>query len=185
MPQTRSRGTRASVVKPEVMGQVAGFLDELPDKPKEQLSLKEAIAQLHEPIQAAFDKGYSYDETANILRDHGIQISAFTLKSYVPRGRKQTGKKPTTTRKPRKSAEPAQVDDQAPEEPMDQAPVVQEPVVNEAEEAPETPKRGATKGTRSKSSSTSQTRTRKTASEDETAPTRTSTGTRTRKQKTT
>ncbi|HIK14256.1 MAG TPA: hypothetical protein IGS53_02980 [Leptolyngbyaceae cyanobacterium M33_DOE_097] len=178
MPQTRSRGTRASVVKPEVMGQVAGFLDELPDKPKEQLSLKEAIAQLHEPIQAAFDKGYSYDETADILRDHGIQISAFTLKSYVPRGRKpSTGKKTTTTRKPRKSAEPSQVEDQTPE--LVEAAPVQEPAET-AEAAPATPRRGAPRGARSKSSTTAQTKTRKAASADEAAPARKS-GTRTRK----
>jgi len=106
MPQTRSRGTRASVVKPEVMGQVAGFLGELPDKPKDQLSLKEAIAELSEQIQSAFDKGYTYPEIAEILHDHGIQISAFTLKSYVPRGRKKTaGRKAGTTRKTRKPAE--------------------------------------------------------------------------------
>jgi len=179
MPQTRSRGTRASVVKPEVMGQVAGFLDDLPDKPKEQLSLKEAIAQLHEPIQAAFDKGYSYDETADILRDHGIQISAFTLKSYVPRGRKpSTAKKTTTTRKPRKSAESPQVEDQAPEL-VEEAPV-QAPAETEAEAAPATPKRGAPKGARAKSNTTAQTKTRKAASASEETPTRKS-GTRTRK----
>jgi len=110
MPQTRSRGTRASVVKPEVMGQVASFLDELPDKPKDQLSLKEAISELLEPIQAAFNKGYTYPEIADILRDHGIQISAFTLKSYVPRGRKQSSaKKATAPRKTRKPAEAASV----------------------------------------------------------------------------
>ncbi|HIK15119.1 MAG TPA: hypothetical protein IGS53_07525 [Leptolyngbyaceae cyanobacterium M33_DOE_097] len=106
MPQTRSRGTRASVVKPEVMGQVAGFLGELPDKPKDQLSLKEAIAELSEQIQSAFDKGYTYPEIAEILHDHGIQISAFTLKSYVPRGRKKTSARKTgTTKKTRKPTE--------------------------------------------------------------------------------
>jgi len=176
MPQTRSRGTRASVVKPEVMGQVAGFLNELPDKPKDQLSLKEAIAELLEPIQAAFSKGYTYPEIADILRDHGIQISAFTLKSYVPRGRKQSSAKKTTT--PRKTRKPAEA------KTVTQAPAKAAPT----KVASTTPKRSTTKAATPKASATPVS-TRKTAAKA--APTAKTTtaskaaSTTTRKRKTT
>jgi len=174
MPQTRSRGTRASVVKPEVMGQVAGFLGELPDKPKDKLSLKEAMAELSEPIQNAFDKGYTYPEIAEILHDHGIQISAFTLKSYVPRGRKKiAGRKPTATKKTRKPIEGATT-------------VIQEPV-KAPEKTASTAKRSTAKAVKPEASGTP-TMTRKSAAKATPATkttARKATGTTTRRRKTT
>lgn len=90
--------TRATTVSPEAVEQAASFLEELPDKPKEDLSLREAVGQMQDSLKAALAKGYSYEELAQMLGNQGIQISAFTLKNYVP-----SGKRSITKGKPRKS----------------------------------------------------------------------------------
>lgn len=90
--------TRATTVSPDSVEQATVFLQELPDKPKEDLSLREAVGQMQDSLKAALAKGYSYDELARMLADQGIQISAFTLKNYVPSGKRSANKG-----KPRKS----------------------------------------------------------------------------------
>jgi hypothetical protein len=90
--------TRATTVSPEAVEQAASFLEELPDKPKEDLSLREAVGQMQDSLKAALAKGYSYEELAQMLGNQGIQISAFTLKNYVP-----SGKRSLTKGKPRKN----------------------------------------------------------------------------------
>lgn len=90
--------TRATTVSPDAVEQAASFLEELPDKPKEDLSLREAVGQMQDSLKAALAKGYSYEELAQMLGNQGIQISAFTLKNYVP-----SGKRSITKGKPRKS----------------------------------------------------------------------------------
>lgn len=99
---TRKR-PRASLVKQETVGHAISFLEELPEKTKEDLSLREAVGQMQEQIKAALDKGYNYDEIAKMLSEKGIRISALTLKNYAPSGRRQAGK--GKTKRPRKTAD--------------------------------------------------------------------------------
>lgn len=89
MATATGKRSRFTIVKQDVVNTVAGFLGDLPDKPKEELSLKQAVEQLRDLIRSAFAKGYTYDEVARMLTDQGIRISAFTLKSYVPSGKRQ------------------------------------------------------------------------------------------------
>jgi transposase len=84
--------TRATTVSPDSVEQATVFLQELPEKPKEDLSLREAVGQMQDSLKAALAKGYSYDELAKILAEQGIQISAFTLKNYVPSGKRSPNK---------------------------------------------------------------------------------------------
>lgn len=181
MPQTRNRGARGSVVKNDTVGQVAGFLGDLPAKAKDQISLKEAIVHLAEPIQSVLVKGYSYEEIATMLSEHGVPISPHTLKSYVPRGKQRSaGKKVGSTKRSAKSkAADATIQ---PTQPA--TPTVQEPVQPEAE--PATPKRKTTRAT--SKSSTAQKPTRKTAAKAapiaKTTTARKATGTTTRQRKT-
>ncbi|HIK17275.1 MAG TPA: hypothetical protein IGS53_18570 [Leptolyngbyaceae cyanobacterium M33_DOE_097] len=105
MAETTGKRTKASIVKKELVGQVAGFLGELPDKPKSELSLKEAVRELQDLIRGALGKGYTYQEVADMLSNQGIKISAFTLKSYVPAGKRQSTR--AKTRRTKKEAEAA------------------------------------------------------------------------------
>ncbi len=57
-------------------------LDQLKEKPKEELTLRESIYFLRDKIKSALKKGYSYQELSGILEEQGILISASTLKQY-------------------------------------------------------------------------------------------------------
>ncbi|MBW4522306.1 MAG: hypothetical protein KME16_21835 [Scytolyngbya sp. HA4215-MV1] len=114
------------------------FLETLPDKPKEELSLREAVRQLRDQIVGALAKGYSYEELAKVLTEKGIEISPSTLKNYLPSGRRQSAKEtaaPVKTRAKRgqRSAdEVAVVELDAEEEPI--AAPVEEPEAEATEE---------------------------------------------------
>lgn len=92
-PRKRSRST---IVNADSVEQASLFLQELPEKQKENLSLREAVGQMQDSIKAALSKGYTYDELAKMLANQGIQISAFTLKNYVPSGKRSAPKAKTT-----------------------------------------------------------------------------------------
>lgn len=98
MTSTPRKRTRATIVSPEAVEQATILLEELPEKPRENLSLREAVKQMQDSLKAALAKGYSYEELAQMLAKQGIQISAFTLKNYVP-----SGKRSITKGKTRKS----------------------------------------------------------------------------------
>ncbi|MBL1175281.1 hypothetical protein [Pantanalinema sp. GBBB05] len=87
-----TKGSRGTAVKQSTLVDAHSALQSLPEKQKEELSLKQAVAKLKVPLQAALAKGYSYPELAVILKDNGIVISAATLKNYVPVG-KRSGKR--------------------------------------------------------------------------------------------
>ncbi len=91
-PRKRSRST---IVNADSVEQASLFLQELPEKQKENLSLREAVGQMQDSIKAALNKGYTYDELAKMLASQGIQISAFTLKNYVPSGKRSASKTKT------------------------------------------------------------------------------------------
>ncbi len=114
MATATRRSSRATSVKPESVSAAIAFLDELPAKQKEDLSLREAIGQMQDTIKAALNRGYSYEDVAQMLSEQGIQISALTLKNYAPSGRRQTTK--MKTRRGRKSAAEAASNGSAAEE---------------------------------------------------------------------
>lgn len=92
MAATPGKRSKATLVKKEMVEEANSFLQDLPEKQKEDLSLKEAVNKLREPIQEALAKGYSYPDLAKMLSEKGIKISALTLKNYAPSGRKQSSK---------------------------------------------------------------------------------------------
>lgn len=118
---TKPRGSRGTTVKQAAIDDAQSALQALPEKPKEKLSLKEAVEKLKAPLQAALAKGYSYQELAVMLKENDIIISAATLKNYVPVG-KRAAKGQATSTKPRRGAKKAeQQDDVEIEEQLSQA----------------------------------------------------------------
>jgi hypothetical protein len=97
------------------------FLETLPDKPKEELSLREAVRQLRDQIVGALAKGYSYEELAKVLTEKGIEISPSTLKNYLPAGRRQSAKENAVPGKTRAKRGQKATDDE--EEALAEAPV--------------------------------------------------------------
>jgi hypothetical protein len=126
--------TRATMVSPEAIGHATTFLQELPEKPKEDLSLREAVGQMQDSLKAALAKGYSYEELAQMLAGQGIQISAFTLKNYVPSGKRSVSKG-----KPRRSKKDA--GDEVPSVTVE----VEQPPVDPPEEKPAKTRQAPTK----------------------------------------
>jgi hypothetical protein len=99
MAVVTNRRPRTTLVKKADVDHVGQFLQELPEKPKEDLSLREAVSDLRTFIQAALAKGYTYDELATILSAKGIEISPSTLKNYVPSGKRQASREKQTVPK--------------------------------------------------------------------------------------
>jgi len=87
MAGTTSKRAKATGVKQATIGQAIALLQDLPEKPKEELSLKEAVSQMQTEIRGALAKGYTYSDIATALKGKGIKISALTLKNYVPVGK--------------------------------------------------------------------------------------------------
>jgi hypothetical protein len=98
MATSANRRIKSANVTNQAIDQANSLLQNLPEKPKEVMSLREAVDELQEDIRAALAKGYSYDEIAEILSNNGIEISVTTLKRYAPAGR---GKRKTAATKPR------------------------------------------------------------------------------------
>ncbi|MBI4783263.1 MAG: hypothetical protein HY785_18375 [Oscillatoriophycideae cyanobacterium NC_groundwater_1537_Pr4_S-0.65um_50_18] len=104
--------TRAGNVPQTALDQVGSLLQDLPEKTKEQISLREAVSQLQDIIKAALAKGYSYEDVAALLAEVAIVISPTTLKRYVLTNgsrttQKQASSKAKTKRKAKAlSAEP-------------------------------------------------------------------------------
>ncbi|HEY9626920.1 MAG TPA: hypothetical protein V6C84_06440 [Coleofasciculaceae cyanobacterium] len=103
--------SRAGNVPQTALDQVGSLLQDLPEKTKEQISLREAVSQLQDIIKAALAKGYSYEDVATLLAEVAIVISPTTLKRYVltngSRTQKQASSKDKTKRKAKVlSAEP-------------------------------------------------------------------------------
>lgn len=83
MAPSRKRSIKSAAIPNLAIEQTASALQSLPEREKETLSLREAIAQLQEPIRTALDRGYSYEEVTAMLAEQGINISMFSLKRYL------------------------------------------------------------------------------------------------------
>ena len=99
----RSSGTNVAQV---ALHQVGLSLQDLPEKPKETWSLREAVELLQEPISTALSRGYTYEEIVGILGKHDIRITASSLKRYlaVAKRAKEDATTPKTQRQPRRKA---------------------------------------------------------------------------------
>lgn len=118
MPRAKKNASSSATISKSSIDQVTQTLQNLPEKPKENWSLREAVAQLQEQISAALNKGYSYDEVAQMLTQQGVEISASSLKSYLSVARRQKGaatsaKTEKTGRKSRKTASQSNGADQS------------------------------------------------------------------------
>lgn len=99
MAAARKQAKSSSISK-SAIDQVGSFLQDLSVKPKQEMSIREAIDQLRDPIQEALAKGYNYEDIVAILVEQGIPTTATTVKRYVSLGRGRSRKK-TTGSKPR------------------------------------------------------------------------------------
>lgn len=110
MATTKKRSSGSATIPKTAIEKVHSTLQDLPEKPKENLSLREAIGELHESITTALNRGYSYEEVVRILSDKNVDITVASLKRYLAaarkevadskprRGRRGAGKRSTTGR---------------------------------------------------------------------------------------
>jgi hypothetical protein len=105
--------SRAKFVSKQTVEQVGTYLQELPEKTPDTLSLRQTIERLRESIEAALAKGYSYEELVPMLAQQGIDIQPSTLKRYVltrsdrPAGKRSTAGKATTRRRKKAASDEA------------------------------------------------------------------------------
>jgi hypothetical protein len=84
---------RGSKVKASALESAIAAIGNIPEKPQELFSLREAIAQLLPYITTALEKGYSIEEIAEYLARDGIVIQPSTLRSYLIAARRASGTK--------------------------------------------------------------------------------------------
>jgi hypothetical protein len=104
MPPVRQRPSAAAAVTKAAIAQATSMLDDLPARPKESWSLREAVNLLQDSITTALSRGYSYEEVTVLLAGKGVDITASSLKRYLATAKKKidAGASATTkTRKPR------------------------------------------------------------------------------------
>ncbi len=187
---------RSSTSIPQsVVDQASTALEQLPEKPKENLSLKEAVAALKDTITAALERGYSYEEVAAMLSEQGVKISASSLKSYLSAIQRTSAAKPVRGRGRKAKATAATTTEATPEPTpaaTEEAPkrrggrkpkaaAIEEPAPAPApvEEAPAPRRRGRAKATEpTKTAAKRTTRTTKAASEVAAKPTSSTRGRR-------
>lgn len=109
MPGRRRSST---MIQKDAIEQANIALQQLPEKPKDNWSLREAIDALKDTILTALDRGYTYEEVAAFLSEQGVKISPSSLKSYLTAARRDAAVKPEKGRRGRrpKSATVASAD---------------------------------------------------------------------------
>lgn len=83
MAGAKRRSPTATLVSKAAISQASLTLMDLPEKPKEIWSLREAINALQDQIILALDRGYDYPEISTMLTKQGVEISPSTLKYYL------------------------------------------------------------------------------------------------------
>ncbi|WP_416672423.1 hypothetical protein [Egbenema bharatensis] len=165
MARTRKRSSASASVSQSAIETTRSTLNELETKPKENLSLREAIGELHESITDALNRGYSYEEVVEILATQGVTITVASLKRYLAAARKEVSDKPKRTRRTsnrsRKTQLAKQSADLSDAASPDEAPPSPDAAEAASEVAEPTKKRRTT--SRAKSSSTTASRTRSAA----------------------
>jgi hypothetical protein len=111
MATTRNRPKSTNISK-SAIDQVGSLLQDLSAKPREEMSLREAIDQLREPIQGAMARGYSYEDIVKILGEKGIPTTVTTVKRYISLGNSPKRKASTKGRTKRAhDSEPVDADE--------------------------------------------------------------------------
>ena len=114
MASTTRRSPNATLVTRPAVEQAHEALQNLPEKTKEKLSLREAVDVLRDQITAALDKGYSYEDIAAMLEKQDITIAPSSLKHYLARSNRQLKNGVgTQTRRRRTTAQPAEAEPEA------------------------------------------------------------------------
>ncbi|OLP18294.1 hypothetical protein BST81_11555 [Leptolyngbya sp. 'hensonii'] len=130
MPTVTRSKSRA--VHRSTLEQVESFLRNLPKKEKDHLPIVEAINQVAPSIRAALAKGYSYVEVASLLSEQlGLSVSAWSLRRYVPSGKRgQQGEPPETApRRQRRKKQTDRVERNGHAPVPEVSPISQQPVV--------------------------------------------------------
>ncbi|MBD1841967.1 hypothetical protein H6F89_00780 [Cyanobacteria bacterium FACHB-63] len=99
MVVTKRRSPTSTLVSKDSISSASSALQELPEKPKEIWSLREAIHLLKDQITIALDRGYNYSEVSQMLSSKGVEISPSTLKYYLSSARKEEGGAKTRRRR--------------------------------------------------------------------------------------
>lgn len=83
MATTKRRASTSPAVSKTMLEQASLTLGKLPEKPKHDVSLREAIQLMQEDIRSALDKGYNHEEVASLMTEHGVEINGPSLKYYL------------------------------------------------------------------------------------------------------
>lgn len=76
--------TNSAAIDKETLARMRAMLAALPPKPKDRFSSREAVAEMAEEIRRARDTlGYSLEDIALMLAEHGHQIKPSTLRGYL------------------------------------------------------------------------------------------------------
>jgi hypothetical protein len=89
MAGSKRRSPTSTLVSKGSIEKAGSALVDLPEKPKEIWSLREAIDALKDQITLALDRGYTYPEISQMLTNRGVEISASTLKYYLSAVKRQ------------------------------------------------------------------------------------------------
>ncbi|MBF2003563.1 MAG: hypothetical protein IGS50_07485 [Synechococcales cyanobacterium C42_A2020_086] len=165
MTTATRRPSNSTPVTQTAIEQAAQALQSLPDKPKENLSLREAVELMQDSITAALDKGYTYEDVADMLGDQGMKIAPSSLRYYLARSKRQTQPKAKAGRRTRKTTSPA-------ESATALAPATLPDVQSEGDEEPEPVEMAkSTRGSARKTTAKTATRTKTKSSAAATKPT--------------
>lgn len=105
MPTTKQRPPASTVVPKNAIQQAGQSLQDLPEKPKESWSLREAVSVLQEDITLALNRGYSYEEVVALLAKSGVSITVSSLKRYLAAAKRSNdGGAKTRTRRVRRNS---------------------------------------------------------------------------------
>jgi hypothetical protein len=77
------------IIHRTVIDQIKGVFKASPVKVKDKFFLKEAIAEMLPEIEEMLEKGYTYDEMAEVLSENSLQVKGLTLRRYCSALRKE------------------------------------------------------------------------------------------------
>jgi len=104
MATVKRRSSTLPAVSQSAIAQASVMLQALPEKPRDNWSLREAVSLLHDSIITAIDRGYSHEEVAAMLGEKGVDITVPSLKRYLTSvKREKESSKPKSNRGGRRS----------------------------------------------------------------------------------
>jgi len=99
MPTRITKHSRSTKIQSNLVSQAKQSLQDLPKKPQESFSSQKVIHLLHDSIESALSKGYTYPELSALLKNQGIEIKPSTLQRYHS-SRRQADAKGRASEKP-------------------------------------------------------------------------------------